>query len=67
VQKPPVPDSIRACEELVFIARATGFQIYVCPPGAGGKPAWRLKAPDADLFDAHRNVRQAAPKQQTTC
>jgi hypothetical protein len=53
VQKPTVPDAIQAPagEELVFMARATGFQIYVCQPDADGKPAWTLKAPDAELFD----------------
>ena len=33
------------------MAQATGFQIYVCRPGADGKPVWTLKAPDAELFD----------------
>jgi hypothetical protein len=53
VQKPTVPDAIQppADEELVLMARATGFQIYVCRPDANGKPAWTLKAPDAELFD----------------
>jgi Protein of unknown function (DUF3455) len=53
VQRPTVPDSIQAPagEELILTARATGFQIYVCRPGADGKPAWTLKAPDAELFD----------------
>ena len=53
MQEPAVPDSIQAPdgEELVLMARATGFQIYVCRPGADGKPAWTLKAPDAELFD----------------
>jgi hypothetical protein len=53
VQKPTVPDAIQPPEgeELVFIARTTGFQIYVCRPGADGKRAWTLKAPDAELFD----------------
>jgi hypothetical protein len=53
VQKPTVPDSIQAPagEELILMARATGFQIYVCHPDANGKPAWTLKAPDAELFD----------------
>ena len=53
VQKPTVPDSIKppVGEELVLMARATGFQIYVCRPDANGKPAWTLKAPDAELFD----------------
>jgi hypothetical protein len=50
------PDSIQAPagEELVFMARATGFQIYVCRPDADGKLAWTLKAPEAELFDARR-------------
>lgn len=53
MQKPTVPDPIQAPagEELVFIARATGFQIYVCRADAEGKPAWTLKAPEAELFD----------------
>jgi hypothetical protein len=53
VQKPTVPDSIQppAGEDLILMARATGFQIYVCRPDADGKPAWTLKAPDAELFD----------------
>ena len=33
------------------MARATGFQIYVCQPDADGKSAWTLKAPEAELFD----------------
>ena len=33
------------------MARATGFQIYVCRSGADGKPVWTLKAPEAGLFD----------------
>jgi hypothetical protein len=36
--------------------RATGFQIYVCRPGPDGRPAWTLKAPDAELFDEQGNV-----------
>jgi hypothetical protein len=53
VQKPTVPDSIQAPpgEELVFVAHARGFQIYVCRPNADGKPAWTLKGPEAELFD----------------
>jgi hypothetical protein len=53
VQKPTVPDPIQAPagEGLVFMARARGFQIYVCRPDAGGKLAWTLKAPEAELFD----------------
>jgi hypothetical protein len=57
VQKPAVPDSIQAPagEELAFMARATGYQIYVCRPDAQGKPAWTLKAPEAELFDEQGN------------
>jgi hypothetical protein len=53
VQKPNIPNSIQppAGEELILMARATGFQIYVCRPDADGKPTWTLKAPDAELFD----------------
>jgi hypothetical protein len=58
VQKPTVPDAIQppAGEELVLMARATGFQIYVCRPDANGKPAWTLKAPDAELSDEQGKV-----------
>lgn len=43
-------------EELVLMLRATGFQIYVCRPGPEGRPAWTLKAPEAELFDEQGNV-----------
>jgi len=58
VQIPNVPDAIQppAGEELVLIARATGFQIYVCRADAEGKLAWTLKAPEAELFDAQEKV-----------
>lgn len=58
MQKPNVPAAIQppTGEELVLMARATGFQIYVCRPDAGGKPAWTLKAPEAELFDAQGKV-----------
>jgi hypothetical protein len=58
VQRPNAPDAIQppAGEELVLMARATGFQIYVCRPGANGKPAWTLKAPDAELSDEQGKV-----------
>jgi uncharacterized protein DUF3455 len=32
------------------------FRFYVCRPNAEGKPAWTLKAPEAELFDEHGNV-----------
>jgi Protein of unknown function (DUF3455) len=53
-----VPDSIQtpAGEKLIFMARASGFQIYVCRPDAAGKPAWTLKAPEAQLLDEQGNV-----------
>jgi Protein of unknown function (DUF3455) len=58
VEKPNVPQVIKspADEELALVARATGFQIYVCRSDADGKPAWTLKAPDAQLFDQHGNA-----------
>jgi hypothetical protein len=58
VQTPNVPDSIQPPdgEELALVAHATGFQVYVCRPDAEGKPAWTLKAPDAQLFDQQGNV-----------
>jgi hypothetical protein len=58
VQKPNVPNAIQppAGEELVLMTRATGFQIYVCRPDAAGRPAWTLKAPEAELFDEQGNV-----------
>jgi len=58
VQKPNVPNAIQppADEDLVLKARATGFQIYVCRPDGEGKPAWMLKAPEAELFDEQGNV-----------
>jgi hypothetical protein len=58
VQSPSVPDAIQppAGEELVLIARATGFQVYVCRPDPEGKSAWTLKAPEAELFDEQGNV-----------
>jgi hypothetical protein len=57
VEKPAVPHAIQASagEELVLVARASGFQIYVCRPDAEGKPAWVLKAPEAQLFDQQGN------------
>jgi hypothetical protein len=53
VHRPSVQDAIQppAGEELVLIARATGFQIYICRSDPEGKPAWTLKAPEAELFD----------------
>jgi hypothetical protein len=57
--QPPaaVPPSLQppAGEKLVLQAHATGSQIYTCGAGTDGKPAWTLKAPDADLHD-HKGV-----------
>jgi hypothetical protein len=57
VEKPAVPHAIQASagEELVLVARASGFQIYVCRADAEGKPAWILRAPEAQLFDQQSN------------
>jgi Protein of unknown function (DUF3455) len=51
ISRPDVPDKIKAPagEEVVLQAHATGSQIYICQPGAEGKPAWTLKAPEAEL------------------
>jgi hypothetical protein len=58
MEKPAVPGSIQApeSEELVLVARASGFQIYVCRLDAESKAAWVLKAPEAQLFDLKGNV-----------
>jgi hypothetical protein len=53
IARPDVPDKIKApaSEEVVLQAQASGSQIYVCQPGADGKPTWTLKAPEAELHD----------------
>jgi hypothetical protein len=58
VQTPNVPDLIKvpAGEELLLIAHAKGFQIYICRAGAAGQPSWILKAPEALLYDEQGNV-----------
>jgi hypothetical protein len=57
VEKPNVPDAIRAPEgeELILVARASGFQIYGCRPDVDGRPTWVLKAPEAQLHDQDGN------------
>ena len=57
MQAPKVPDLIKppAGGELVLIAHAKGFQIYVCRNDAG-QPAWVLKAPEAQLYDGQGNT-----------
>jgi hypothetical protein len=58
VPSPDVPDQIKAPanEQVVLMAHATGAQIYVCKAGADGKPAWALKAPEAELHDSQGAV-----------
>jgi hypothetical protein len=53
IPAPTVPSAIQAPpgERVVFVAHATGSQIYTCQPSADGKFAWTLKAPDAELKD----------------
>ena len=53
IARPDIPDKIKAPagEEVVLVAHATGSQIYVCQAGTDGKPAWTLKAPEAELHD----------------
>jgi hypothetical protein len=50
-----VPDKIKvpAGEEVVLQVHASGSQIYVCVPGSPpeDKLAWRLRAPEAELYD----------------
>ena len=56
--RPDVPDKIKAPdnEEVVVMAQASGSQIYVCKAGPDGKPAWALKAPEAELRDSQGTV-----------
>jgi hypothetical protein len=58
IKSPEVPQAIRAPagEQVVLMAHASGSQIYVCAPGADGKPQWTLKAPEAELQDARGTV-----------
>jgi Protein of unknown function (DUF3455) len=55
ISRPDVPASIQAPsgQEIVLVAEASGSQIYTCQAGGEGKPAWTLKAPDAELRDPH--------------
>ena len=58
-QSPPdVPAAIRAPadERVVFVAHASGSQIYTCQSAGDGKFAWTLKGPDAELRDAAGKV-----------
>lgn len=53
-----VPEAIAvpAGLELALSAHASGWQIYSCQAGQGGKFAWTLKAPDAELRDRDNKV-----------
>ena len=55
ISRPVVPRKIKAPagEVVVLRAHASGSQIYACQQGTDGKYAWTLKAPDAELRDAH--------------
>jgi Protein of unknown function (DUF3455) len=52
---PEVPETLKAPagEEVVLQAHASGAQIYVCQAAGDQKPGWVLKAPEAELLDAH--------------
>ena len=52
------PEALKAPAgtRLVLAVHATGAQIYVCAAAADGKFQWTLKAPDAQLHDAHGAV-----------
>jgi hypothetical protein len=54
-----VPDTLKpgANESLAMIVPAKGVQIYECRArrDSGGGYEWAFVAPEADLFDAHRN------------
>lgn len=60
--RPEVPESLKAPvgEDVILSAHATGVQIYVCQvqtdPKTDAKPAWTLKAPEAELTDATRKI-----------
>ena len=53
-----VPEALRAPAgaNLVLAVHASGTQIYVCTAAADDKFQWTLKAPDAQLRDAHGAV-----------
>jgi hypothetical protein len=48
----PAELAVPAGHKLVWVASARGVQIYECAADATGAPAWKLRAPRADLFDA---------------
>jgi Protein of unknown function (DUF3455) len=49
-QEVPAPIKLPEGQALVAEAHAKGFQVYTCK-NDGGKYAWTLKGPDAELFD----------------
>ena len=53
IPRPFVPDQIEAPanEDVIFVAHASGSQIYTCEL-TGGTYGWKLKAPDAELHDS---------------
>jgi len=53
--RPDVPAKLEAPsgERVILRASASGSQIYICQVGADQKLSWVLKAPEAELFDAH--------------
>jgi hypothetical protein len=55
---PDVPDTIAVPAGLtpVLALHAKGSQIYTCQAGAGGKFAWTLKGPEAELSDRKDKV-----------
>ena len=50
---PTVPADLAVPEgnKLSYVAAAKGVQIYECAPDASGAPAWKLRAPRAELAD----------------
>jgi uncharacterized protein DUF3455 len=48
-----IPKEIQVAEgeKLLLLVSAKGIQIYICQTDAGGKPAWVLKGPEAELYD----------------
>ena len=55
VIRPVVPEAldVSANQQLALRARASGVQIYACTAGSDAAQfGWKLKAPEADLFDS---------------
>lgn len=45
--EPAIPSELQVNGSLMLTVHAQGVQIYVLANGPDGKPAWKLKAPDA--------------------